>query len=70
VPEITAEDAGAIRSLMNERHAALRTPRQLTRFLCGITSPATSRARLTKHDLFGHLERVPFADVLAQTECM
>ncbi|MES2595827.1 MAG: ATP-dependent DNA helicase RecQ [Verrucomicrobiota bacterium] len=70
VPEITREDVGAIRTLMNERHTALRTPRQITRFLCGITSPATSRARLTKHDLFGHLERVPFADVLEQAEAM
>jgi len=69
-PEITQEDVAAIRALMNERHAPLRTPRQLTRFLCGLTSPATTRARLTKHDLFGHLDRVPFAHVLEQTEAM
>ena len=30
-----------------------RTPRQHARFLCGITSPATTRARLTREPLFG-----------------
>jgi ATP-dependent DNA helicase RecQ len=70
VPDITVEDVSEIRALMNEGHAGLRTPRQLARFLCGLTSPATIRARLTKHDSFGLLEKVPFADVLAQTETM
>ena len=45
---------------------ALRSPRQLARFLCGITSPATTRARLTKDKAFGALAHVPFRDVLAQ----
>lgn len=70
VPDITVEDVSAIRALMDEGHAGLRTPRQLARFLCGLSSPATIRARLTKHDSFGLLEKVPFADVLAQTETM
>jgi ATP-dependent DNA helicase RecQ len=70
VPDITVEDVSAIRALMDEGHAGLRTPRQLARFLCGLTSPATIRARLTKHDSFGLLDKVPFADVLAQTETM
>lgn len=42
----------------------LRDPRSLTRFLCGVTSPRTSRARLSGHGLFGRVERVPFARVL------
>lgn len=70
VTDITVEDVSEIRALMNEGHAGLRTPRQLARFLCGLTSPATIRARLTKHDSFGLLEKVPFANVLAQTETM
>jgi len=43
---------------------ALRTPRQRARFLCGITSPATTRAKLTKDTLFGECEGVPFRKVL------
>jgi len=70
VPQITTEHVASIRALMDERHASLRTPRQLARFLCGLTSPATSRERLGRHDAFGLLERVPFADVLAQAEVM
>jgi ATP-dependent DNA helicase RecQ len=69
-PSITTEDVAVIRDLMDERHAALRTPRQLTRFLCGISSPATSRSRLTRLGTFGMLEQVAFDDVLAQAETM
>ena len=69
-PEITTAHVAAIRGLLGERHASLRSARQLTRFLCGLTSPATSRERLGRHDSFGLLERVPFADVLAQAETM
>jgi ATP-dependent DNA helicase RecQ len=57
-----------MRDLLSRRHASLRTPRQLTRYLCGITSPATTRERITRQNEFGLLERVPFADVLTQAE--
>jgi ATP-dependent DNA helicase RecQ len=62
------QDAEAIRRLRAERHAALQSPRQMARFLCGISSPATSRAKLRKHADFGRLERVPFSEVLALVE--
>jgi ATP-dependent DNA helicase RecQ len=48
-----------------EHPEALATPRQRARFLCGLTSPATTRAKLTKHDLFGALADRRFGDVLA-----
>ena len=44
---------------------ALGSPRQRARFLCGITSPATTKAKLTRDDLFGSLNDRRFADVLA-----
>lgn len=47
---------------------ALGEARQQARFLCGLTSPALSRARLGRHTLFGTLESLPFADVLAWCE--
>ena len=61
-------DAGVIRRLRAERHDALRTPRQLARFLCGISSPATTRAKLRTRPEFGQWDHVPFADVLAFAE--
>lgn len=70
IPTLSTEDVAAIRQVLDAKHAALRTPRQLTRFLCGISSPSTSRARLTRQDTFGMLEKTPFADVLAQAETM
>ena len=54
----------AVRNLADHNHPALASPRQLARFLCGLTSPATTRARLTTHDAFGMLTDLPFADVL------
>ena len=62
----TAEDEAMRASVTSEGHAALATPRQLARFFCGLSSPATSRTRppLTRHRHFGALSRVPFARVL------
>ena len=41
----------------------LRDPRSLARFLCGVTSPGITRARLSRHALFGALEHIPFKQV-------
>jgi ATP-dependent DNA helicase RecQ len=70
VPDITATQAAAIESLVAENRPSLRTPRQLARFLCGLTSPATSRERLGRHAGFGLLASVPFATVLARAESL
>ncbi|MEI6034224.1 MAG: ATP-dependent DNA helicase RecQ [Verrucomicrobiae bacterium] len=66
--EISLEDLKRIQELRSEAHAALRGSRPLARFLCGISSPATTRDRLTRHDSFGLLEEVPFLNVLAQIQ--
>lgn len=46
----------------------LQQPRALTRFLCGLTSPRISRAKLSRHPLFARLEHVPFKQVLDWAE--
>jgi ATP-dependent DNA helicase RecQ len=69
-PEITAAQAAAIEALVAEDRQSLRAPRQLARFLCGLTSPATSRERLGRHAAFGLLASVPFAAVLARAESL
>ncbi len=61
-------EIAAVRSLRDEKHAALNTPRQLARFLCGMASPAATRARLTRHSAFALLADLTFADVLAIAE--
>ena len=63
--ELGPSEAALRDGLRAERHAALASPRQMARFLCGLSSPATSRAKLTKHPDFGALADVPFARVLA-----
>jgi ATP-dependent DNA helicase RecQ len=53
-----------IDALRAERHPALADARQLGRFLAGLSSPASTRARLTRHPAFGVLTDVPFARIL------
>lgn len=62
------EDLAAVKNLVDEKHAALNTPRQLARFLCGMASPAATRARLTRHQAFALLADLPFAEVLVIAE--
>jgi ATP-dependent DNA helicase RecQ len=58
-------DRRVVDALREAHPAALGEPRQQARFLCGLTSPALTAARLSRHALFGVLEEYPFADVLA-----
>jgi ATP-dependent DNA helicase RecQ len=58
-------DNQTIRKLRAERLDALRSPRQLARFLCGISSPASTRAKLRNRPEFGQWSNFRFADVLA-----
>jgi ATP-dependent DNA helicase RecQ len=62
---VTDDEWRRIRAVVNEGHAALGSPRQLARFLCGMSSPAATRARLGRHDAFGLLGDLPFSEVLA-----
>jgi len=57
-------DAAALAALARDQPAALGNPRQLARFLCGMSSPGLTRARLTRHALFGAAQDRPFAEVL------
>ncbi len=66
--ELTLADLAQITEVAGEKHPALRSSRSLARFLCGIASPAATRARLSRHPAFGSLATVPFAQVLGQIE--
>ena len=64
----TEAHAAEVRALMAEGNRSLSTPRQVTRFLCGLTSPATTRAKLTRRPEFGRFSTVPFRTVLEWVE--
>lgn len=70
VPELSMEDLELIQAVMSEREAALRNPRQLTRFLCGIASPASVASGLKRHRAFGILTQNSFQEVLATVEAL
>src|SRR4051794_24380849 len=60
-------DRAALDELAAQHPAALGASRQRARFLCGLSSPATTKARLSRHALFGVLAERRFTDVLAST---
>ncbi len=67
-PALSAADRQALHELRLEHPQALEEPRQLARFSCGLTSPATSRARLTRHPSFGIFAEHSFVQVLRLCE--
>jgi len=58
-------DTKAFATLRASHQRALGQARQSARFLCGLTSPATTQAKLSRNALFGSLATRRFADVLA-----
>jgi ATP-dependent DNA helicase RecQ len=64
---VTPPDAATmaqITELRRQHPEALGHPRQMTRLLCGLSSPALTKNKLTKNPLFGAYEEAPFATVL------
>jgi len=53
-------------ALQAQHPRALGGARQVARFLCGISSPALTTAKLTRHPQFGAAAKVPFAQVMAR----
>jgi len=69
LPPLEAElNPSVFVSMRREYSDALADPRQAARFLCGITSPAFTKHKLTRHSLFGIFEDRRFAEVLAWCE--
>ena len=62
IAESTWQQANEVRQ---QHSKVLANAVVFTRFLCGISSPKLSRAKLTSHALFGKLENVPFQTVLS-----
>jgi len=60
----TTADITALDELRRSHPDVFGSPRQVARFLCGITSPAVSRARLGRNPLFAKYETYPFASIL------
>lgn len=68
IGELRDLDVAEVRAIVAENHPALRQPRQIARFLCGLPSPATSRGKMKQHDSFGALAGLPFNVVLDAVE--
>jgi ATP-dependent DNA helicase RecQ len=73
IPAIRSRSIGSsarriIEDVVREYPAQFPSPRDKARFLCGLSSPQFTRAKLSRHSGFGICDRVPFADVLAQIQ--
>jgi len=66
--KVSMAELGRIRALLDEKHASLMSERQMARFLCGMSSPASMRARLYRHDEYGMLSDLPFEEVMVVAE--
>ena len=65
VTEINIDDTVWDRLLeIRRQNSILSEPRRFTCWACGISLPQLTKARLTRHELFGCLKRVPFQRVL------
>ena len=53
-------------TLQKSKPDVLATHADITKVLCGLSSPAISKAKLTKHELFGSCSEIAFATVLEQ----
>ena len=67
---LDADVLDSVRPLIEKHPAALADSRSVARFLCGLRSPATTRAKLSSHKLFGRYGEIPFADVRQQVEAV
>jgi ATP-dependent DNA helicase RecQ len=58
-----SEQLAELQTLIEEKPKALGDPRKVTRYLLGISSPATGAARITRNKLFGLLADFGYAEV-------
>lgn len=66
-PSLSEEALEKINSAKTDFSGQLKDNIQIARFLCGLSSPAISRAKLQRNPLFGCLEEFPFQQVLEAT---
>lgn len=60
----TAQWVSGVMALQQSHSQVLASPVELARVLCGLSSPAISRAKLHGHDLFGCCESISYPTVL------
>lgn len=67
-PEMSDTLWDQAKTLRSRHPAILDSPSRVARFLCGISSPKLTRAKLTKDPLFGAFESVSFRQVLERAD--
>ena len=68
IPPLSQSTIELVTGLVAEHPAALNSSRSVARFLCGLTSPALTRAKLSRHAAFGQHRNIPFGTVMEQVD--
>lgn len=53
-------------AIATEHSEALNCSRSMARFLCGLTSPALTRSKLSRNPAFGICQDIPFDQLMRQ----
>ena len=70
IPSLTTEQVEILKNVYEEHKATLSTPHRLSKFACGIMSPAIRHARLYQNEHYSFLSHYPFADVFTQAKAL
>ena len=65
-PPIDPQVWAQLERLRDEHRDVLSEPQSVARFASGVSSPALTKAKLSRHPLFGSLADVPFVTILAK----
>ena len=68
-PQMGSSALTGLTYLIKQHPAILNEPRTRAKFLCGLSSPALIRGRLTREPLYGCCAEVPFPFVLKAVSC-
>lgn len=67
-PALDEDSWRQVQALRRENPDVLNEPRAVARFLCGVTSPHLTHAKLTRNELFGRFDAVPFNTIMQWAE--
>lgn len=70
IPTLTSEQVEILKNTYEEHKAVLSTPHRLSKFACGIMSPAIRHGRLYQNKNYAFLCNHPFLDVFTQVKAI
>lgn len=70
IPSLQLDEVEKMKNVFEKHKKVLSTATRLTRFFCGIHSPAIRHNRLYTHEDFGSLAHIPYGEILNQAKTL